>query len=155
NSAADVAIQMKSSYPSIRFCLMVGIGGGVPGKADIRLGDVVISSPLQGNGGVVQYDFGTTTPTEFKSKGFLNAPPKLLLNAVSMLESNHSNGRGKLSEYLSSLRHSQFVRIPAEQDILYQADYNHVGGDSCEQCSEDKVVKRAPRQEIVVHYGTI
>jgi len=156
NSAADIAIQMKSSYPSIRFGLMVGIGGGVPGKADIRLGDVVISSPLQGNGGVVQYDFGTTTPTEFKSKGFLNAPPKLLLNAVSILESNHSIGRGKLSEYLPSLRQwPQFVRIPAEQDILYQADYNHVGGDSCEQCSEDKVVKRAPRQEIVVHYGTI
>jgi len=155
-SAADITIQMKSSYPSIRFGLMVGIGGGVPGKADIRLGDVVISAPFQGNGGVIQYDFGTTTPTGFKSKGFLNAPPKLLLNAVSILESNHSIGRGKLSEYLSSLRHwPQFVRIPAEQDILYQADYNHVGGDSCEQCSEEKVVKRTPRQEIVIHYGTI
>lgn len=155
-SAADVALQMKSTYTSIRFDLMVGIGGGVPGKADIRLGDVVISAPSQGNGGVVQYDFGSATPTGFKSKGFLNAPPKLLLNAVSLLESNHAIGRGKLLEYLSSLEHlPEFARKPAEQDILYQANYNHTGGDSCEQCSEDEIVKRTPRQEVVIHYGTI
>jgi nucleoside phosphorylase len=30
SSAAAVASQMKSKFPSIRFGLMVGIGGGVP-----------------------------------------------------------------------------------------------------------------------------
>ena len=40
-SAATVASQMLSNFKSIRFGLMVGIGGDVPGKdADIRLGDV-------------------------------------------------------------------------------------------------------------------
>src|SRR5277367_2801079 len=44
NSAAAVAAQMKSKFVSIRFSLMVGIGGGVPsGESDIRLGDVVVS----------------------------------------------------------------------------------------------------------------
>src|SRR2546430_16824381 len=62
NSAAAVAVQMKSSFKSIRFGLMVGIGGGVPSdKADIRLGDVVISQPDNQHGGVVQHDFGKTT----------------------------------------------------------------------------------------------
>jgi len=47
SSAAAVPSQMKSRFPSIRFGLMVGIGGGVPSvEADIRLGDVVISQPF-------------------------------------------------------------------------------------------------------------
>jgi len=46
NSAAAVAVQMKSKFISIRFGLTVGIGGGVPSdEADVRLGDVVISQP--------------------------------------------------------------------------------------------------------------
>lgn len=44
-SAATVAAQMRFSFRSIRFGLMVGIGGGVPSKkADIRLGDIVVSN---------------------------------------------------------------------------------------------------------------
>jgi nucleoside phosphorylase len=63
SSAAAVASQMKSRFLSIRFGLMVGIGDGVPSvKADIRLGDVVISQPFAQHGGVVQYDFGKTGP---------------------------------------------------------------------------------------------
>jgi nucleoside phosphorylase len=51
-SAATVAIQVLSSFPSIRFGLMVGIGGGVPSnKADIRLGDIVVSRPTDTSGG--------------------------------------------------------------------------------------------------------
>jgi hypothetical protein len=41
--------------------LMVGIGGGAASqKHDIRLGDIVVSAPRDGNGGVFQYDFGKT-----------------------------------------------------------------------------------------------
>lgn len=44
NAAGAVAEQMLSTFSSIRFGLMVGIGGGVPSpSADIRLGDVVVS----------------------------------------------------------------------------------------------------------------
>jgi nucleoside phosphorylase len=47
-SATRVASQMLSSFPSIRFGLMVGIGGGAPcTNADIRLGDVVVSHPTE------------------------------------------------------------------------------------------------------------
>jgi hypothetical protein len=49
-----------------------------------------------------------------------------------------------------------FAREDAGPDILFNADYNHVGGAACGQCSKDRVVARQPRrQEVVVHYGTI
>src|SRR6201999_305453 len=106
NSAAAVAIQMKSTFRAIRFGLMVGIGGGVPSaEADIRLGDVVISQPHGKYGGVVQYDFGKTgadgrlTPT-----GFINKPPTVLLNAISELRSNRYLGQDALSMHLSAFK---------------------------------------------------
>jgi nucleoside phosphorylase len=48
NSAALVATQLLNDFPSIRFGLLVGIGGGMPGRNgedDICLGDVVVSKP--------------------------------------------------------------------------------------------------------------
>jgi nucleoside phosphorylase len=59
NEAAAVVSNMKATFPNLEYFLMVGIGGGVPSAAhDIRLGDVVVSSPTGQYGGVVQYDFG-------------------------------------------------------------------------------------------------
>jgi len=51
-SAATVAKDMRRSFPAIRFGLMVGMAGGAPStKHDIRLGDVVVSSPTGTMGG--------------------------------------------------------------------------------------------------------
>jgi nucleoside phosphorylase len=59
-AAATVAKDMLRSF-TIKFGLMVGIGGGVWSKKDdIRLGDVVVSQPTGTHGGVVQWDFGKT-----------------------------------------------------------------------------------------------
>src|SRR3569833_202406 len=55
-AAAIVATQMVDTFPSIRFCLMVGIGGGIPPY--VRLGDVVVSTPTDEYPGVVEWDFG-------------------------------------------------------------------------------------------------
>jgi nucleoside phosphorylase len=44
NPAAAVATQIKATFKSVRFRLMVKIGGGVPSaESDIRFGDMVIS----------------------------------------------------------------------------------------------------------------
>lgn len=52
-SAAAVAKDMTRSFP-IKVGLMVGICGGVwSNKADIRLGDVIVSQPAGQHGGVV------------------------------------------------------------------------------------------------------
>ena len=60
-AAAFSAGQAMSNFTSIRFGLMVGVGGGAPSaEADVRLGDVVVSQPVRQHSGVVQYDFGKT-----------------------------------------------------------------------------------------------
>lgn len=47
-SAAWAAARLTSKFPSISFGLLVGIEGGVPShQTDIRLGDVVVSSPTE------------------------------------------------------------------------------------------------------------
>ncbi|EEU41490.1 uncharacterized protein NECHADRAFT_53987 [Fusarium vanettenii 77-13-4] len=159
NTAAAVATRMKSTFTSIRFGLMVGIGGGVPSdKADIRLGDVVISQPERGNGGVVQYDLGKTMPRRYERTGSLNSPPEILLNALSKLNTNQILGMSNLAHHLSTLSRSPvFTPQSAGPDILFESTYEHLGGDTCEGCDRNRQVRRYSRdsQEIVVHYGTI
>ena len=105
-SAATVAKDLLRSFSSIRIGLMVGIGGGAPSqKHDIRLGDVVVSSPVGKNRGVIHYDFGKLIQEEkFEYTGSLNAPPTALLTALhhiqrpsfaqrsSDLQNGHCNG---------------------------------------------------------------
>jgi nucleoside phosphorylase len=75
--AAAVARDMLRSFTNTRIGLMVGIGGGAPSrKHDIRLGDVVVSSPRDRKGGVFQYDFGKTIQEQsFRPTGFLDHLP--------------------------------------------------------------------------------
>lgn len=154
-SAAAVAAQMKSTFPSIQFGLMVGVGGGVPTvENDIRLGDVVVSRPDNGHGGVIQYDFGKNTPGGFQRTGFLNSPPQVLLKAISKIRSDHLRGEKKFLQFVSNLK----VKIQRPgHDVLFEANSSHTGGSTCEKCNKSKIVKRKPRadQEIMIHYGTI
>ena len=157
-SAAVVAAQMRSTFTSIQFGLIVGIGGGVPSvDADIRLGDVVVGIPYRQYSGIVQYDFGRATPSGFERIGALNCPPTILLNAVAKMRANHIRGRGRLVEFAARLNDlPMFARKNAGPDILFEADYNHIAGASCDQCSNERVVRRPSRsQEVMVHYGTI
>jgi len=159
NSAAAVAMQMKASFRAIHFGLMVGIGGGVPSaEADVGLGDVLVSQPDKGHGGVIQYDFGKSTPGGFEWTGFLNTPPQLLLGAVAKLRANHDRGRSKLVACLSTLsKLPKFGRDGAGDDVLFEGGYNHAGGKSCASCDNTRRVQREVHTEEApqVHYGTI
>lgn len=158
-SAAAVAMQMKSTFPSTRFALMVGVGGGVPSKeADIRLGDIVVSKPHKTHGGVVQYDSGEATLSGFERTGSLNTPPTVLLNALSKIRAAHMIGERMPLSYMSTLNSLPiFSRQAAGSDDLFEADYDHVGIEAtCRACSPDHAVTREEqRQEPFVHYGTI
>ena len=90
-SAAIVAPRMISTFDSLRFDVMVGIGGGVPSQGnDIRLGDVVVNKPTATFPGVIQSDFGKTVQDgHFTRTGSLNRPPDALLGAVSNLQAKH------------------------------------------------------------------
>jgi nucleoside phosphorylase len=161
-SAATVAAQMKYSFGSIRFGLMVGIGGGVPTAKDIRLGDVVVSQPGPHGGGVVQYDFGKSEQGgRFVQTGSLNAPPLILLNALSNIQANHILGENKMAEYLSKIppqARNQFKYIGADQDNLFKAIYRHADDKfSCAHCDATQLINRASRASTnpIVHYGII
>jgi nucleoside phosphorylase len=160
NSAAAVAMQMKARFPSLRFGLMVGIGGGVPSEeSDIRLGDIIISQPHAQHGGVVQHDFGKAgVGGQITRTGSLNAPPAVLLGALSKLRANHIRGKIKLYEYLSAYaRLPKFAYQGADFDVLYNAKYNHVSGPTCVGCSKEEIVSRDPREDSnpLLYFGTI
>jgi nucleoside phosphorylase len=160
NPAAAVATQMRATFKAIRFGLMVGIGGGVPSaEADVRLGDVVVSQPHGTFAGAVQYDAGKTTPSGFERTGALNSPPQMLLQAVARVRANELRGRSKFHEHVSKLGSiSKFQRSKAGPDVLFEAAYDHEGGQTCDRCSVDRHEARQARdseEEVVVHYGTI
>jgi nucleoside phosphorylase len=160
NPAATVATQMQAAFKGIRFGLMVGIGGGVPSaEADIRLGDVVVSQPQWGFGGVVQYDLGRRTPNGLERIGSLNSPPQILLSAVNAVRAKEIGGESTLSHHVSTLeRIPTFQRRRAGPDLLFKAAYNHEHGATCDQCSVESRQPRPEREsgaEVTIHYGTI
>jgi nucleoside phosphorylase len=164
-SSAAVAIQMVSTFKSLRFGLMVGIGGGVPSKeADIRLGDVVVSMPTADFGGVVQYDSGATLGEGlFKRTGALNAPPRSLLRAVTQLRTSLGHNNSLVTAHLSEMvikypRMSSFAYCGQREDQLFEADYEHVSSNTtCDTCDKSKLILRPVRDtnEPEIHYGLI
>ncbi|KAE8141248.1 hypothetical protein BDV38DRAFT_279154 [Aspergillus pseudotamarii] len=183
NSAATVATRMISTFPSIRFGLMVGIGGGVPPK--VRLGDVVVSTPAGGFPGVVQWDMGKAEQRQtFRQTGVLNNPPSALLTALTKLESKHDMEGSSIPQYLDDLmikwpklapRYSKSEKL---EDVCFEADYDHVTAitthsdkglgkkrnhdgqmikqeaTDCRFCDRRRTLKRQP-QDMLVHYGLI
>ncbi|KAH7016186.1 nucleoside phosphorylase domain-containing protein [Microdochium trichocladiopsis] len=165
-SAARVAEQMRTSFPSMRFGLMVGIGGGVPSDDhDIRLGDVVVSKPGDTSGGVIQYDFGKTVKEcRFVRTSSLNRPPDVLLKAVTNLQARHMYETSRIPRILSDstarcpLRKQACSYPGASSDQLYCWKYDHVQQQStCAQCDSSQLVNRLPRpsNDPVMHYGLI
>ncbi|KAJ5651366.1 uncharacterized protein N7484_005089 [Penicillium longicatenatum] len=163
-SAATVAMQLLSSFHSIRFGLMVGIGGGVhSSKADIRLGDIVVSQPAHTSGGVIQFDLGKTlSGGQFPRTGMLNRPPKVLLTALAALQASHFAASNRIQEFLSEIptkttpqSATNFTR-PTTEDCSFQVDYCHEA-HTCRDCDRSKLVQRPPRdiEEPVIHYGLI
>ncbi|CAI7639609.1 unnamed protein product [Penicillium glandicola] len=164
-SAATVAMQLLSTFHSIRFGLMVGIGGGVPSSnADIRLGDIVVSQPADTSGGVIQYDLGKAlSGGQFQRTGMLNRPPKVLLTALATLQAHHFTEDSRVFEFISDIQAkiksrtaANFTR-PTKGDFLYQTEYDHGVSATCVDCDKSKLTLRPSRdhEEPVIHYGLI
>ncbi|UDD64869.1 hypothetical protein AFCA_012070 [Aspergillus flavus] len=163
-SAAAVLAKMHSTFPSLRFALMVGIAGGVPSRStDVRLGDVVVSIPSGTSGGVVQYDFGKTLPDgRFQRASSLNKPSQLLLNTVSKVRSKYAITEADIDGTISRILNTnerlkqQFSR--PHRDWLFNAEYIHEGNHpDCLECDQTQLVKRVSRDssEPHIHYGLI
>ncbi|KAL6887036.1 hypothetical protein GGI43DRAFT_264528 [Trichoderma evansii] len=172
SSAAGVARDMLHSFPNVRIGLMVGIGGGAPSaKHDIRLGDVVVGISTNGDGAVVQYDFGKAIQgQEFQETGFLNQAPTLLRTAVSGLMAEYESEGNHVQEAVNSalakkpkLR-KKYKRPEASSDRLYRTLVVHPAKGEAEcstTCSSDPsgLIERPERGEDdddpTIHYGLI
>lgn len=162
-SASMVVSQMRSTFPNIRFGLMVGIGGGVPSTgSDIRLGDVVISKPTGRSGGVVQYDFGKTHRDGVSQyNGSLDKPCPELLTALTQIQSDGFSRKYQFRGIINAVQakcasRQQYIR-PSD-DWLFRATYDHPDGTpDCTTCDRNQLVDRDPREADMpeFHYGLI
>lgn len=165
-SAALVAKDMLRSFKAVRFCLMVGIGGGVPchkfneneenldgdfeywdsqeGR-DIRLGDVVIGSETKTTPAVFQFDFGKSLHGgKWEASGTLNGPPDVVRSAISQLKGEHiRKGTHTLSKHLSTMTKENpglarnFRYQGVEKDQLFKPEVEHPSGaESCKGCCD-------------------
>ncbi|KAL4909256.1 hypothetical protein BDW74DRAFT_174458 [Aspergillus multicolor] len=160
------------SFPNIRIGLMVGIGGGAPSpKHDIRLGDVVVSIPRNGQGGVLQYDFQKTTQEQsLQFTGFLDQPPTILRAAASGLQALYETEGHQLEDAIDKVLENEprlrkhYKRLDQGRDRLYRNEIVHPpdSTSSCDMvCGNDisSLVLRSPRTEDdddpAIHYGLI
>ncbi|KAK4195644.1 nucleoside phosphorylase domain-containing protein [Triangularia verruculosa] len=150
---------------------MVGIGGGAPSaNNDIRLGDVVVSAPAHGKGGVLQYDFGKTIQgRSFQSTGHLNEPPWLFRTAMQGLQLEYQlNCHGLVSAIAGVLGRRprlrrEYKRPEPSTDKLFKASVVHRSPHAnCQGvCDIDpnNLVRRSARTEEddgpVIHCGLI
>jgi nucleoside phosphorylase len=163
-SATAVAKDMMRSFP-IKVGLMVGICGGVwSERADVRLGDVVVSQPEGMHGGVVQWDYGKMERDGvFRRTGTLNKPPRPLLNAVQSLKARHILRDSEVKKHLAAM----FAKYPRltdkfrhqgqDHDELFEASYMHAPGSTCTECDRSRLCNRPARidDHPKIHYGNI
>ncbi|KAJ5623222.1 hypothetical protein N7490_011827 [Penicillium lividum] len=153
NNAAIVVTNMKRTFPSIRACFMVGIGGGVPGKVDVRLGDIVVGTR------VMQFDFGKARQDgELQRTAIPSRPDQWLMTAVSSIRSKHEFNPSRVPFILQQKLegHPAYGR-PSTPDRLFVATYNHSSLGSCDECDQSKLIPRSRRSSdpVRIHYGAI
>lgn len=160
NDSAAVITRMTSTFPNIKFVMMVGVGGGTPQKT--RLGDVVICAPSGTNSGVIQWDKGKALDGgHFQETGFLSPPPTAVLTVLAKFEADplysqemrgHLDTMRKIPYFGESLQKSGSL-----EDILFESDYRHVNdGEDCSSCDKRRVVEREIRNDDPrIHCGLI
>ncbi|KAJ5290909.1 hypothetical protein N7478_000160 [Penicillium angulare] len=152
-NAANVVTNLKRTFTSIRVGLMVGIGGGVPSKVDIRLGDVVVGTR------VMQIDLGKIVGEgQLERTAIARVPHQSLGTAVSSLRAKHEIGLCRIPSILQHHLEKYGYGHPNMPDHLFQAPYHHPPENaSCDDCDKSKLALRSERlsKEPMVHYGAV
>ncbi|GKU10148.1 unnamed protein product, partial [Fusarium langsethiae] len=153
NNASSVLSNMKRTFPSIRIGLMVGIGGGVPTKTDIRLGDIVVGTR------VMQFDYGKKLSDTFQRTAVPKIPDGSIRTVISNLRSAHELSSSQVPLILKDKmsKHTAYC-YPDEPDRLFQSTYPHESSNStCDKCDQSKLEARKVRgsTDPVIHYGAI
>ncbi|RKL01772.1 hypothetical protein BFJ71_g5101 [Fusarium oxysporum] len=154
NNAANVLTSLTRTFPSIRRGLMVGIGGGAPGKVDIHLGDIVVGTRI------MQYDLGKVmTGGQILRTATPKSPDYSLCTAVANLRAKHELSRSQVPLILQErIPQDTDYHRPSAPDYLFQKSYEHdVSKSTCESCDHGRLEKRELRRsnEPKIHYGGI
>lgn len=166
SDAAEITRIILHRFRNIKFCLLVGIGGGAPSpEHDIRLGDVIVGySSAEREGSVIQY---TTRHIEkFAQLGVLNQPPAVLRAAINRHRSRYEKERRILKAAIAdTLKTHYFQERGYERpttDRLYRSDFVHYlynGSDCTVVCGDNPsdFIQRPERAEDgpAIHYGLI
>ncbi|KAI7765600.1 hypothetical protein LZL87_007351 [Fusarium oxysporum] len=108
-SAVETVEQVRVTFRSIRFILVIGLGGGVPHtKENISLGDVVVGRPEPGRSGLVLYEGGKVHWNDEDagngcSEGSFEKPSSSLLTATRKVEMNSILGNSHMRTYMNTI----------------------------------------------------
>jgi hypothetical protein len=101
-------------------------------KNNICLGDIVVSSPRNGNSGIIQYNFGKVIQGQpFQATGILNLPPSALRTAVSGLKSQYEVKGYKLERNVNKVLErnprlqQKYKRPEPGSNRLYKSEFIH------------------------------
>lgn len=152
-NADSVASDLKWTFKSICFTFMVGIGGGAPSMADLRLGDVVVGIRI------MQSDFGRNTEQNFQRTVSSSVPPKNLSTLIPKVRAKHETEGPRLPRIMRrKFRRLPEFGYPDLDDRLFQATYEHESTTpGCDTCDYRKWVHRNQRESNnpVIHYKPI
>ncbi|GAA88750.1 hypothetical protein AKAW_06864 [Aspergillus luchuensis IFO 4308] len=158
NSATNVASHLIRTFPRVKFCLVVGIGGGVPSaNRDIQLGDVVVGT------GVIQGDMGKwIQDSEFKMTAQKQQPPPYLRAVITKIQSNgfisFESALNPLLDDLDLIASMQpkYLYPGADKDMLFNAGDVHVETEpNCDKCIGSRRPKSRQHDGPSVFYGLI
>ncbi|KAJ3493401.1 hypothetical protein NLG97_g4753 [Lecanicillium saksenae] len=154
NNAANVLTNLIRTFSSIRLALMVGVGGGVPTRVDVRLGDVIVGTR------VLQHDLGKLTgDTHIRTTAVPRVLHPSVGTAVLNLRSKHELEPCRIPNIFRERlqQYSEYSR-PSLPDRLFQPSYPHKSpGLGCEECDLSQLLPRSIRtsDDPIIHYGTI
>jgi nucleoside phosphorylase len=156
-NATNVLTNLTRTFPSVRACLMVGVGGGVPSQMnDIRLGDVVVGVR------VMPYELGKVgTGGEVQHTGSCLMPHPSLSTLLSTVRAKHEAEPSRVPSILRDTFSSYpGYTHPGLPDNLFDASYDHVPSKMegpCSDCDTLRLVPRRTRRSMDprIHYGAI
>ncbi|KAM0554139.1 hypothetical protein ACHAPJ_006938, partial [Fusarium lateritium] len=148
SNAAVVATHLRRIFPSITLILMVGIGGGVHGPHNPRLGDVVMGSE------VIQYDIGKSFQGHFQLTGTVHRPHQNVRTALSKFKAGHEAHQNNIPNILRHM--AEYTTPNSALDVLFCSNCEPLSPANCDSCDELKHVRRKSRStKPQIHYSKI
>jgi hypothetical protein len=164
---ACLSIDLEIHFPNICACMVISVGGGIPREGhDIRLGDVVVSTPDRQYGGVVNVDEDYVG----EPNALLDANEPATLAFARLLEQDIRTelGPGGMLKHVAEMKATkpklvtEYTYPGAEKDLLFPSEYeckrDWDGQGTCAEFDDpSKAVIRPARTNTdpKVHFGTV